>query len=269
MIHEIQVFKLTNCMSTIHSCLREYVYILPAFLSPRSSLFSFSISQHKLFSKSSLSIFSFKNTPQGQHTASLRLQRSKPPITMVFNLFFVLVNLISLAQAMAVPPQPGNEVHVVQRNHDAEGTFKTSKHLARTSKGLEARDNPIPHVIHCACGFNLDPNDADQAVINLGTNIGKGSDLEQDLKATVFGTSGSVIAFICQHDTADGMLIDTDTFGQYLDTVKKDCGSYTAGTNTIPGDSGNMSFGYMRYTPGLEDHVCDSPDSASAQSCPQ
>jgi hypothetical protein len=64
--------------------------------------------------------------------------------------------------------------------------------------------------------------------------------------------------------------VDLDKYDYYFKEIKGACGETIAGTYSDSfGAKGDINYGYMRYSPGMELRVCDNPASASAQDCPK
>ena len=129
---------------------------------------------------------------------------------------------------------------------------------------LHNRDNG--GVLHCACGFNTDSGNTQSAIQGMQNQISMSGTIEEPSTSVV---DGDVISFICLHNTATKLSIDGDTYKGYIQQITSACGENIAGTysvyDSLSGDT--RHFGYMRYSGGLEFHICDSPDSASATSC--
>lgn len=141
---------------------------------------------------------------------------------------------------------------------------------AYITKAIDRRGRAGYNRIHCACGLNLNNNDAQGALSAMQDKIGTGDKTLTDKNTNV--VVGSVIAFMCYGETIHKYTITADLYHDYLEEVKSACGQDIAGTYSWYGPTGmpmyDHHWGYMRYAgPGSEDHVCDHPNSASAQTC--
>jgi hypothetical protein len=122
---------------------------------------------------------------------------------------------------------------------------------------------------HCGCGFNMDGAAAKKAVDTLRNQLDKNHYLAS---VSTTGISGGVIAFICIPPgfVSQKVYVDLDKYDYYFKEIKGACGETIAGTYSDSfGAKGDINYGYMRYSPGMELRVCDNPASASAQDCPK
>ncbi|PMD55808.1 uncharacterized protein K444DRAFT_80678 [Hyaloscypha bicolor E] len=136
---------------------------------------------------------------------------------------------------------------------------------SNVTSGLGTRD---VHT-HCGCGFNMDESAAKNAVDTLRKQVDKNRYLAS---VSTTGISGGVIAFICipVGFVSQKVYVDPDKYDYYFKEIKGACWEIIAGTYSDSfGAEGDINYGYMRYSPGMELRVCDNPASASAQNCPK
>jgi len=129
---------------------------------------------------------------------------------------------------------------------------------------ISAKD--VGDTMHCACGFNVNSNDLSQAMAQLQNNMGP-ADVVSLGWQNYTGIAGEAIAFVCQKDKSSqeaSAIRRKDVAGSMV-YIGESCGQSVPGTLSI--NYIGRYFGYMQYSPGLENSVCDSPDSAAATSC--
>jgi hypothetical protein len=178
---------------------------------------------------------------------------------MLLNNLLTASCFVCLAQAYVVPSYPGN----------AAAGFRANPQDTDIS-ALVNRDEEYTPMIHCACGSNTNSGDTQSAISNLEKMIGSSDTPRLIGDLTTTAVADSVIAFICQYDKGDFLTIDADQYRDYTVAIVSACGENVPGTYSLYGKEpvvNDRHFGYMQYSPGVEAHICDSPDSAPDTTC--
>lgn len=170
-----------------------------------------------------------------------------------------------LEQSVCVSPASAAAQSCSQTKRSEDQALPT-RSTANATKVLDTRQPAptIPDKVHCGCGYNMDSTNYANARIQMDKRLGDSAFLESSTSAWV----GDVIVFACRQDNSPRLPVyDPASFNILLNRIGDACGQYVAGTYSVYRGEYTYNYGAMIYTSGLENSVCDSPDSSSATSC--